>query len=191
MLHAAPYTVATKFPPLEAQSQVPYDVGAATAHSPIWKTAPLPGWTDGPLARCSPSVADCIHSPRLPPTRVAPPPPRCVESDTCAAVCHFFICDLCRGCDGGGEQEREEERRRRAAESGEGYVPAPEEEDDEPLDAATEKRMEGKLFYQVLGVDRAAGDKEIRRAYHKLALQLHPDKLADKSPQVRARRTPR
>jgi curved DNA-binding protein CbpA len=33
-------------------------------------------------------------------------------------------------------------------------------------------------YYQVLGVTRNAPEKEIKRAYHKLARQIHPDKAA-------------
>ena len=32
------------------------------------------------------------------------------------------------------------------------------------------------LMLQVLGVERSATHEEIRKAYHKLALRLHPDK---------------
>ena len=32
-------------------------------------------------------------------------------------------------------------------------------------------------FYDILGVDKDATAREIRKAYKKLALQLHPDKL--------------
>jgi DnaJ family protein B protein 9 len=30
--------------------------------------------------------------------------------------------------------------------------------------------------YRVLGVGRGAGEREIKKAYHKLALKYHPDK---------------
>ncbi len=36
--------------------------------------------------------------------------------------------------------------------------------------------MEEKDLYKILGVDRGAGDEEIKRAYRKLAQELHPDK---------------
>ena len=36
--------------------------------------------------------------------------------------------------------------------------------------------MEYRDYYKLLGVDRKASDKEIKRAYRKLALQHHPDK---------------
>ena len=37
-------------------------------------------------------------------------------------------------------------------------------------------RMDGRDPYQVLGVDRAASDAEIKRAFRRLARQHHPDR---------------
>ena len=38
--------------------------------------------------------------------------------------------------------------------------------------------MDYKDYYSVLGVDKKADEKEIKRAYRKLISQNHPDKLA-------------
>lgn len=46
----------------------------------------------------------------------------------------------------------------------------PQDEDTAPSDPA------GGSLYEVLGVARTASQQEIRKAYHRLALQLHPDK---------------
>ncbi|MBT9162771.1 MAG: Curved DNA-binding protein [Dehalococcoidia bacterium] len=46
--------------------------------------------------------------------------------------------------------------------------------------------MAGKDFYQILGVNRGASDKEIKQAYRKLARKCHPDvNPGDKSAEAR------
>lgn len=41
------------------------------------------------------------------------------------------------------------------------------------------KKSKQKDYYKVLGVEKNATPKEIKKAYHKLALQWHPDKHSD------------
>ncbi|CAE6088993.1 unnamed protein product [Arabidopsis arenosa] len=51
------------------------------------------------------------------------------------------------------------------------------EEDEIEMD--NDGRSSEKSLYEVLGVERRATSQEIRKAYHKLALRLHPDKNQD------------
>jgi len=41
--------------------------------------------------------------------------------------------------------------------------------------------MASKNYYDILGVDKNASDKDIKKAYHKLSIQYHPDKQVGKS----------
>ena len=41
-----------------------------------------------------------------------------------------------------------------------------------------QKMAERKQYYDILGVQRDAGDLEIKRAYRELARKFHPDKAA-------------
>lgn len=42
-----------------------------------------------------------------------------------------------------------------------------------------------RSLYDLLGVPRTATSQEIKKAYHRLCLQLHPDKNPDEDRQVR------
>ena len=43
-------------------------------------------------------------------------------------------------------------------------------------DDLVERIKRAKDHYQVLGIDRSASDDDVKKAYRKLALKLHPDK---------------
>ena len=45
----------------------------------------------------------------------------------------------------------------------------------------TPTQLKPSPFHEVLNVSRSASPREIKRAYHKLAVEFHPDKNKDKA----------
>ncbi|CAN8257004.1 unnamed protein product [Cochlearia groenlandica] len=54
-----------------------------------------------------------------------------------------------------------------------------EEEEDETVMNNEGSSSSDKSLYEVIGVEKTATSQEIRKAYHKMALRLHPDKNKD------------
>ncbi len=50
---------------------------------------------------------------------------------------------------------------------------------DDPVFTQAFERMSAQNYYEVLGVKQGANDREVKRAYFKLAKEYHPDKLYD------------
>ena len=45
------------------------------------------------------------------------------------------------------------------------------------------KKAKRKNYYEILGVDKGAGESEVKKAYRKKAIQWHPDKHANSTPE--------
>ncbi len=45
------------------------------------------------------------------------------------------------------------------------------------------KKAKRKNYYEILGVDKSMGESEVKKAYRKKAVQWHPDKHANSSPE--------
>ena len=48
-------------------------------------------------------------------------------------------------------------------------------------DLLTAAGLAGKSLYEVFGVESTASSSAIKKSYHRLALQCHPDKVGDLS----------
>ena len=52
-------------------------------------------------------------------------------------------------------------------------------DDDSASDAPNDDGLDGKSLYESIGVAKDATPTEIKKAYHRMALKLHPDKNPD------------